>query len=169
VWAAIAVGAAMCAGAVGTASADEPTVRPVGADGALGNERLSDEHRLSRYAGAVTEQPVRRRPSGGAPKVGRLRYLNEDGGLEVYLVLESRVDDAGRTWLRIRLPMRPNGRTGWVRQGDLGQLHVVRTALRINRSTLKATLYRDGRRIWSSPVGVGAARSTSSPPAARCR
>jgi hypothetical protein len=94
--------------------------------------------------------------------VGRLHYLNEDGAFEVYPVLESYVDVAGRTWLRIRLPMRPNGRTGWVPRHDLGPLKAVRTMLRVNRATLRATLYRDGRAIWSSPVGVGKA-STPTP------
>jgi len=98
------------------AHADEgqPTVRPVGVGGALGNERLSDEQRVSRFAGAVSRAPVRASPSAGAPRVGRLRYLTEDGPFEVYPVLESRVEPDGSTWLQIRLPMRPNGRTGWV-------------------------------------------------------
>jgi lipoprotein-anchoring transpeptidase ErfK/SrfK len=51
--------------------------------------------------------------------------------------------------------MRPNGRTGWVQRETLGPLHLVRTQLRINRRTLRATLYSSGRKVWSSPVGVG--------------
>lgn len=53
--------------------------------------------------------------------------------------------------------MRPNGRTGWVRREALGPFHAVRTQLRVNPATLHATLHRDGRRIWSSRVGIGAA------------
>lgn len=53
--------------------------------------------------------------------------------------------------------MRPNGRTGWVHRNDLGPLRTVRTMLRIDRATLRATLYRGGRRVWSSRVGVGKA------------
>jgi lipoprotein-anchoring transpeptidase ErfK/SrfK len=71
-------------------------------------------------------------------------------------VLESPIDATGRTWLRVRVPMRPNGRTGWVRRQTLGPLRAVRTSLRINRRMLRATLYRDGRRVWSSSIGVGA-------------
>jgi len=140
----------------------QPTVRPVGVGGALGNERLSDEQRVSRFAGAVSRAPVRARPSSGAPQVGRLRYLTEDGPFEVYPVLESRVEPDGSTWLRIRLPTRPNGRTGWVPRDDLGALKMVSTALRVDRTTLRATLTRNGRRIWSSPIGVGKA-STPTP------
>jgi hypothetical protein len=142
--------------------ADTRTVRPAVETGALGDERLSDEVRLTRHAGAVSQAVVRGGPSSRAAKVGRLRYVTEDGPLEVYLVLESHVDGAGRVWLRIRLPMRPNGRTGWVREDDLGPLRVVRTQLRVNRGTLRATLYRDGRRIWSSAIAVGA-KATPTP------
>jgi len=154
-WAAVPAAAARAAG-------EQRTVRALNDRGPLGDERLSDERGVSRYAGAVARAPVRVLPSTGAPQVGRLRYLTEDGPFEVYPALESRVDSAGRAWVRIRLPMRPNGRTGWVPRNDLGPLHAVRTMLRVNRGTLRATLYRDRRRIWSSPVGVGAA-STPTP------
>ena len=136
---------------------DQRPVRPLSATGPLGNERLSDEKRLTRYAGAVALAAVRNRPQKAARRIAALRYLTEDGALEVYPVLESRLDEAGRTWLRIRLPARPNGRTGWVTDGALGPLKAVRTMLRVNRATLRATLYRSGRRIWSSRVGVGKA------------
>lgn len=137
-------------------------MRPLGVSGPLGDERLSDELRLSRYAGAVARAAVRATPSKDARRVGRMHYLTEDGTFEVYPVLESRVHASGRTWLRIRLPMRPNGRTGWVRRGSLGHLKAVRTMLRVNRTTLRAKLFRDGRRVWSSRIGVGKA-STPTP------
>jgi hypothetical protein len=89
-----------------------------------------------------------------------LRYLTEDGPAEVYPVLESYVDAGGRGWLRVRVPARPNGQTGWVSRHDLGRLHAVRTMLRVNRATQRATLHRDGRAIWSSPIGIG---TTSTP------
>lgn len=147
---------------VAASAADTRTVRPLGDHGPLGDERLSDERRVSRYAGAVARAAVRRLPSPSAPRVGRLRYLTEDGPFEVYPILESRIDDASRTWLHIRLPMRPNGQTGWVLRDDLGRLRAVTTMLRVNRATLRATLYRDGKRVWSSPIGIGT-RATPTP------
>ncbi len=158
---ACAVAVALAASA-GTAQADQRPVRPLADQGALGTERLSDELRLTRYAGAVARAAVRVRPSTSAPRAGRLHFVTEDGPFEVYPVLESLVDADGLTWLRIRLPMRPNGRTGWVPRNDLGPLRAVRTQLRVNRATLRATLYRDGRLIWSSLVGAGKA-STPTP------
>jgi lipoprotein-anchoring transpeptidase ErfK/SrfK len=144
------------------AGADHRAVRPAGDREPLGDERLSDEHRLSRYARAVSRAPVRARPTPGARRVGRLHFLTEDGPFEVYPVLASHVDGAGRTWLRVRLPMRPNGRTGWVPRGELGALKTVRTRLLVDRVALRATLTRDGRAIWSSRVGVGK-RATPTP------
>ena len=138
------------------AAADQRPVRPIAAQTALGTERLSDEQRVTRYANAVQRSPVHATPAKASRTVGHLRFQTEDGPLEVYLVLESRRDARGRVWLRVRLPMRPNGRRGWVIREALGELTTVTTYLRVNRRALRATLYRDGRRIWSSPVGIGA-------------
>lgn len=126
-----------------------------GAGAAQGDERLSNERTLTRWATPAETAPVHRAPSGSAKVVARLRFRNEDGLPEVYPALVAR-EVGGREWVRIRVPKRPNGTTGWVLRSSLGQLHVVRTFLRVDRRRLRATLFRDGRRIWSSPVGVGA-------------
>jgi hypothetical protein len=130
-------------------------VRAPGAQGPLGDERLSDERTVTRWAHPAERASVRAVPSRGARRVARLRFFTEDRRPEVYLVLEAR-RSAGATWLRVRLPMRPNGRTGWVRASALGPLHVVRTQLVVDRRSLRATLFRAGRAIWTSPIGVGA-------------
>jgi hypothetical protein len=122
-----------------------------------GDGRPSAGKPLARYAGAVTRAVVRALPRSSAGRVSHLHYLTEDGTFEVYPVLESHVDSGGHAWLRIRLPMRPNGRTGWVPRNDLGPIKTVATRRRVNRATLRATLYRRGRRIWSSPIGIGKA------------
>jgi len=130
-------------------------VRALGSDAPLGTERLSDERAITRYANAVELAPVRSRPSRSAPRVARLRYQTEDGPLETYLALESRVDARDRTWIHIRIPGRPNGRTGWVDRDALGPLFEVTTMLRVDRHALRATLYKAGRRIWTSRIGIG--------------
>jgi lipoprotein-anchoring transpeptidase ErfK/SrfK len=61
--------------------------------------------------------------------VTRLRWLTEDRVAEVYLVLEAEMDSKGRRWVRIRVPKRPNGLKGWVRDRSLSELYVVRTRL----------------------------------------
>jgi hypothetical protein len=117
--------------------------------------RMSNERTQTRWANAVVRALVRRHPSRGARAVTRLHFDTEDGYPEVYLVLERYTDSNGASWLKVRLPMRPNGRAGWVPQQALGQLHAVRTFLRVDKHRLRATLYRDGRRVWRAPVGIG--------------
>ena len=116
---------------------------------------LSDERTRTRWANAEYRAPALSRPHAGARRIARLHRYTEDGWPEVYLVLERYTGAAGRRWLKVRLPMRPNGRTGWVRRSALGRLHTVRTFLRVDKHRLRATLYRSGRRVWRAPVGIG--------------
>jgi hypothetical protein len=118
--------------------------------------RLSDEGILSRYAYARVGAPIRARASTLGRRIGRLRFQTEDGFSEPYLLLRTARDAGGRLWVQLRVPGRPNGRTGWVVRGALAPMHVTHTHLRINRHTLRATLYRDGTSIWHSAIGVGA-------------
>jgi len=116
---------------------------------------LSDERDTTRWAHAQGTARIRSEPRAAARTITRLRFLTEDGRAEVYLVLGGRVDATGRRWLHIRVPMRPNGRTGWVTEDALSRLYIVRTRLVIDRGALRAKLYRKGRLIWSAPVGIG--------------
>lgn len=132
------------------------SVRPATQTGPLGDERLSDEATLSRYARTAQLAAVRRNPSTRSSPITRLRWLTEDGRPEVYLALRSRLDASGQAWIKIRLPRRPNGSTGWVPQWALGPLHVTRSALEIDRKRLTIRLRQDGRVVWTSRIGIGA-------------
>jgi hypothetical protein len=116
---------------------------------------LSDEKLTTRWANAQDNSKIHTAPRTSSRSVGRLRFLTEDGAAEVYLVLDGMVDKAGRRWLHIRVPKRPNGRTGWVLQSSLSRLQTVRTQLVIDRRALRASLYRRGKLIWSAGVGIG--------------
>lgn len=129
----------------------EPPPAAPGADVVLSNESTR-----TRWAHALQIAPIRLAPRRAARSVARLRFFTEDGYQEVYLVLARHIDSTGAAWLKVRIPMRPNGRTGWVAAEVLGALTLVRTQLVVDRSRLRATLYRSGRPIWSSPVGIGA-------------
>jgi len=115
---------------------------------------LSNEATLTRWAHPMDSAPIYRRPFDRGPVVKRLHYLTEDRKPEVYLVLRQKTvgPDA---WVQIRIPMRPNGRTGWVRRSDLGPFHAVRTRIIVNEERLRATFYRRGHAIWTSRIGVG--------------
>lgn len=142
------------AGSSTAAQAQAPVVAPGQPSTADG--RLSDEATLSRYAYARFGAPIHATASTFGRPVGRLRFQTEDGFSEPYLLLRAAHDKRGRAWVQLRVPGRPNGRTGWVVRGALAPFHIVTTHLRINRSTLRATLYSDGKPIWHSAIGVGA-------------
>jgi hypothetical protein len=149
---------ALLAAPAAAAGADgPPPLRAKGNQKPLGNERLSNETTLTRWAHTNLIAAIRSKPTRASAKVGKLRWDTEDGVPEVYVVLESRLDDKDRVWLQIRIPGRPNGRTGWVREQELSNLKTIQTHLTIDRGRLKATLRKNGKRIWSSRIGVGKA------------
>lgn len=123
--------------------------------GAGQSQQLSDERVLSRWA--YVEEPVwaRNAPTRKAGHVHRLSYSTPDGTDELVLTLRRRRMRDGSEWVLVRLPMRPNNRTGWVPREALGAFNTVTTKLRINRRSLRATLFRSGHVIWQARVGVG--------------
>lgn len=131
------------------------TATAAGAPGTSGSVRLSNEWTFTRWAHPVRTAPIRWLPTPHARRVARTHYLTEDGFPEVYPVLRSWRDPKWHTWLEVRIPMRPNGRSGWVRRSALGPYYRVRTVLVVARRQLRATLYRRGRPIWKAPVGIG--------------
>ena len=131
-------------------------VRPPGLPDPIGNEQLSNERTVTRWASPLFESKIRSYHDGTSKPVGRLRFVTEDGYPEVYLVLRGHVDHKGNTWVQIRVPRRPNGRKGWVPLDELDEVHLVRTHLVVDRRAFRATLYDSGRQIWTSRIGVGA-------------
>src|SRR3954470_15540675 len=121
-----------------------------------GAKKVSNETTLSRYANPNDSGPIRTSPDSGAHVIARLKLNTEDRLPNNYIVLRSWTDPhGGAVWYQLRIPGRPNGRLGWVRSESLGPLQTVRTQLIVNRHTLRATLYRNGRRVFRAPVGVG--------------
>jgi lipoprotein-anchoring transpeptidase ErfK/SrfK len=68
----------------------------------------------------------------------------------------------GRLWVRVRLPVLPNGTQGWVLRSALSGYTFVDTHLVVSLRHRRLTLYRDGRAIFRAPVGIGA-RHTPTP------
>ena len=138
------------------ADGDKLKLKPKDDFSPLGDEKLSNERTVSRWGHTNLLGGIRSKPSMASKAVGKLRWNTEDGLPEVYLVLESRIDDHDQVWLKIRIPQRPNGVTGWVREEQISNLKIVTTQLTIDRSKLRATLRKGGKVIWRSPIGVGA-------------
>ena len=100
---------------------------------------------------------VRDAPSAAAPQVAALGTRTPEGTRNIVAVESRGHDRRGRRWVRVRLAVLPNGRTGWVPRAALGGYGTVHTRLLIDLQTLSATLYRRGRAVLRAPVAVGAA------------
>lgn len=140
--------------ATASASAATPASHPV--------VKLSNEQTKTVWAHPGSTSLIRYSPSRKSHAFRRMHLMTEDGFPEIYLALAQTVDKYGTQWIKIRVPMRPNGRTGWVPRDALGHFYEVHTQLIVDRHKLRATLYRSGKKIWSAPVGVGKA-STPTP------
>lgn len=116
---------------------------------------LSDERTLSRWAYPSSRGKIRSAPATAASTVGRLRFYTEDKLPELYLLLMERTDAQGRMWVKIRVPKRPNGGTGWVPRSALGPYQKVTTFLKVDRQALRVTLYKAGKVVMTARVGVG--------------
>jgi L,D-transpeptidase catalytic domain len=106
----------------------------------------------SRWATVARPVTALRAP-GGSP-VATLATSTPEGTTNLVAVLGS-VWRGGVEWVHIRVPVLPNGTTGWVRRSALGGYHFVTTHLVVDLRRLRATLWRDGRVVFNAPVGIG--------------
>jgi lipoprotein-anchoring transpeptidase ErfK/SrfK len=105
----------------------------------------------SEWAHPVNIVTIHAKPDTGAKRVGTTHLLTEDERAEVYLVIATKGDD----WVRIRVPGRPNGRTGWVRRTALGPINRVSTRIVVDRRSATLTLTDGGKTRLRVRVGVG--------------
>jgi hypothetical protein len=155
----ILLAASLCVPAATAAPAfageDPGPLRAAGVKGPWGNERLSDEETLSRFGYPTMKYKVRSGPARHFHTIARLRFYTEDNAPENYLVLRSKLGPNDKPWFNIRIPRRPNGSKGWVPAAAL-RLRTVTTMFEIDKSAIKGRLFKDGREIWTSRIGIGA-------------
>jgi hypothetical protein len=94
-------------------------------------------------------------PSRSARALSVLTYRTPELYRNAILMLDGVRYHDGRSWVRVRLAIRPNGSTGWVPRGALAGFQKIYTRLTISQRALRATLYRHGRPIFSARIGVG--------------
>ena len=95
-------------------------------------------------------QAARSAPSVGAKSLEVVRARRPLTGVRTVLpVLDSRSG-----WIRVLLPGRPNGHTGWLRRSASDQA-VERWHIVVDTSDRRATVYKQGRvvRTWKAIVG----------------
>ena len=143
---------AAAAPAVATAAAAPPVAAAAG-DFAL--SRPADN--LWRWAFVERATAARARPDASARVVARVRARTPEGTPEA-LPLLTRRNVGGELWVRARLPVLPNGTTGWIRRERLSAYEVVRTHLIVDRGRQTARLERRGRTVFRARVGVGQRR-----------
>jgi hypothetical protein len=134
-----------------------PPVAPAFTPGAP--RLLRAEPYRSRWAPVRRRAPARRAPRRDAPIVAEVSTRTPEGTANIVSVLEHHEDRAGAVWVRVRLPILPNGSTGWVRRSALGGYGSVSTRLEVDLHGLRATLYRAGRPVLRADIGVGMARA----------
>lgn len=79
-----------------------------------------------------------------------------------FLIIGEDADAQGKGWYQIRLPVRPNGTTGWVRAADVTTTS-IKYGIRIDLSEHRLDLYDSGQKKASYPIGVGTG-DTPTPP-----
>jgi L,D-transpeptidase catalytic domain len=109
----------------------------------------------SRSAYVHRSVSVRTEPNLTSKVVARLHTVTPEHEPNLVLALAGKIDENGVSWVRVRLSILPNGSTGWVPRSALGGFRIVYTRLIVDRGLFTATLYRRGRAIFRSHVGVG--------------
>lgn len=118
-------------------------------------ERLPSSRFSSRWTTVRRPTPARTRPSASASVVAELSTRAPEGTPNALSVIAARTGPRSRVWVEVRLPVLPNGTHGWVPRRSLGAYQTLDTRLVVDRSALRATLYRGGKAIFGAPVGVG--------------
>jgi hypothetical protein len=116
---------------------------------------LSNERTFSTWAHPVEDAPIRAQPQVGSRTLARTRLATEDGFPEVYLLLSSVTDSKGTEWIQVRIPGRPNGRTGWLTRESLGEFRVTHWLVEIVLHSRRLKAYYNGKLRFDAPVGVG--------------
>ncbi len=112
---------------------------------------------VTRWAHVERRVRVRAAPQAGARTVARLSTRTAERTDELVVALERRQVE-GDLWVRVRLPVLPNGITGWVPRRALGAYQVVRERLVIDRAR-RTLVFRRGKRVlFRARIGVGEAR-----------
>jgi lipoprotein-anchoring transpeptidase ErfK/SrfK len=94
------------------------------------------------------------RPSKSSRTIKVFRQFRSDFRPTTLLVLGETKDAKGLRWLRLSMPMRPNGRTGWV-QAAAVQMRPVRRSIAIDLSARRLRVLQNGKTRFATRVAIG--------------
>jgi lipoprotein-anchoring transpeptidase ErfK/SrfK len=114
----------------------------------------STKEELYRWAFVIRQTVARSAPRRTAAPLAKLGRWTPEGTTNLVLTLSGQRTTRG-VWIKVRLPVLPASRTGWVPRKALSDWKELRTRLVVDRRKLTATLFRRGKVIFRAPVGVG--------------
>jgi len=98
---------------------------------------------------------VRSQPTRSAPVIKLMHQFRPDYRLQEILAVGMRIGSDGRPWYRINVPMRPNGRTGWIPARTVSLSPTVAEIV-VHRSSRTIDIYRHGALQVHAQVAIGA-------------
>jgi len=116
--------------------------------------QLERDPHLSMWSVVRRPATARSAPGAGA-RIARLGTRTPEGPDNLVLVQRRARDARGRVWVEGRLPVLPNGTTGWLPRDALRGYRTVRTHMIVDLRRTTAILTRGGRRVFRARVGVG--------------
>jgi hypothetical protein len=118
-------------------------------------ENLNKLGKESYYAFVEKAVGAKAEPKPSAKTVGKLRLKTGEGTDDLVLVIARTTDEQDRVWYQVRLPIRPNGTTGWVTEDALSELQPVHTWIKVSTKTYTLTVIKNGKKALTARVGVG--------------
>lgn len=108
-----------------------------------------------RWAPVLRPVDVRRSADARSAVVARLERQTPEGTTNIVLVVGGAVERGGRLWVLAQVPALPNNRRGWLPRDAIGGYVAVDTYLVVDLERFRATLFKEGREIFTAEVGVG--------------
>ncbi len=105
-------------------------------------------------AGLLSDAPVYAEPGGGKVVTTARVDTSWTGSAAVLLIARSATDSTGRLWLKVFLPVRPNGSAGWI-LAEHAQIGTTSARVEISTRARKLRLRRAGKIVFTTSVVVG--------------
>jgi lipoprotein-anchoring transpeptidase ErfK/SrfK len=119
----------------------------------------SNEHASLSFPAAgqlqVDAVTVRTAPSPAAPAIEVMHQFRHDYRLQEVLATGTRLGADGKQWFRISVPMRPNGKTGWIPATSV-TLAPTTNQIVVHRASRTIDVFSHGKRRLHAAVAIGA-------------
>ncbi len=138
-----------------TTPAPVGTTPPATAEQPAGVIARAPTRKVSFAARLVVPVVARSRPSARARTITRLEPFGSWNGGPVVLQIAEVRTVRGKRWVRVRLPIRPNGASGWLPESRV-EVTKLRYRITVSRKSHRLTLLRDGRKVGSTRIVIGA-------------